>query len=161
MRLLAINFALSDTSISACLEIARLRWRDRRELAAVRLQIDQRRAIETVEAAHQNDVAFDADEFCDRRAERIGAHRGSQGKRAMGVGVAGGTLQDQIAARLMQPVDHFDLRKLVESLERGHPRFENLDPAHWPVMTALPRSLQPVGPGRMDATDEDKSCVGW
>ena len=45
----------------AGLEVSRLRWRDGRELAAVRLEVDQRRAIKAIEPAHQNGVAFDTD----------------------------------------------------------------------------------------------------
>ena len=45
------------------LEIARLRRRQRRELAAVGLDVEQRRFVEAIEAAHQDDVALDPTNF--------------------------------------------------------------------------------------------------
>ena len=97
------------SEVSLRLEIAGLRRRQWREFAAVGFEVEQRRLVETVEAAHQHDVTFDADQLDDRGADRIGAHGRAQRERAAGVFVVLRALQHQIAARLMQPVDHFEI----------------------------------------------------
>ena len=53
-------------------KVALLRWRDRLEQAAIRFEVDQRRAVEAVEAAHQEPAALDLLQHDDRRTDRIG-----------------------------------------------------------------------------------------
>ena len=43
-------------------------------MAAVGLEINQRRTVEAIEAADQNDIAFNADKLGDRYAEWIRPH---------------------------------------------------------------------------------------
>ena len=69
------------------------------------------------------------------------------------------TLHPHVAARLVQPINHFEIFVEVDALDRWHPGLENLEPADRPVVTALPRRLQPRGPGRADAADEVKRSV--
>src|SRR5437016_8599183 len=125
-----------------------------RELTAVRFQIDQRRLVEAIEAAHQNRVALDADQLDDRGAQRIRPLWRAQRKGAARRFVVLRTLQHQIAARQMQPIDHFEVGVEVDPLQRRHPWLENLEPAHRAIMTPLPWCLETRGPGRADAAVE-------
>jgi hypothetical protein len=59
-----------------------LRRRNRREQRAVGLEVEQRRSVDAVEAAHQDDRAFNAEHEGDRRADRVRADRGAQRERA-------------------------------------------------------------------------------
>ncbi|MGY3366863.1 hypothetical protein ACVWZL_003988 [Bradyrhizobium sp. GM2.4] len=112
-----------------------------------------------IEPAHQNRVAFDADQLHDRRADRIRAHRRAQRKRAAGLLVVLRALQDDVAARLVEPVKHFEIAVEIDALDRRHERLEDLEPTYRAVCPALPRGLHPRAPGRADAADEDESGI--
>ena len=129
-RAISLRCASGLTQALLRLEIPGLRRRQWRELAAVGLDVEQRCLVEAIEAAHQDDVAFDLDELDDRGADRIGPHRRAQRERAAGFLVVLRALQHQVAARLVQPVDHFETFVEIDALDRGHPRLENLQPAH-------------------------------
>ena len=104
-------------------------------------------------------VALDADQLDDRGADRVRPHRRAQRERAAGRFVVLRALQHEIAARLMQPVDHFEIGVEIDALQRRHPWLENLEPADRAVVTSLPRRLQARGPGRADAADEDEPGI--
>jgi hypothetical protein len=80
---------------------------ERREQSAVGLEVDQRRAVEAIEAAHQQHRSLDLHQLDDRSADGIGTHRRAQREDAAGVAVAFRGLQGEIAPRLVQPVEHF------------------------------------------------------
>src|ERR1700676_1977705 len=141
------------------LKISRLRRGQRREFAAVGVQVDQWRFGEAIEAAHQDFIALDADQLDDRGADRVRPHRRAQREGAARRFVVLRALQHEIAARLMEPVDHFEIAIEIDSLQRRHPGLENFEPAHRTVMTALPRRLQTRGPRRADAADEHQPSV--
>src|SRR5262245_11383140 len=141
------------------LEIPCLRRGERRELAAVGLDIQQWRAVEAIEPTHQNGVALDANQLDDRGCDRIGPHRRAQREGATGLLVVLRALQHQVAARLMQPVDHFEIFVEIDALDGRHKRLKNFQPANRAVKAPLPRRLQPRGPGRADAADEHEPGV--
>src|SRR6185295_6282775 len=64
------------------------------------------------------------------------------------------TLQHEVAARLVQPVDHLEILVEIDALDGGHERLEDFQPADRAVLPPLPRRLQPRRPGRADAADE-------
>src|SRR4249919_2857148 len=66
--------------------------RQRREFAAVGLEIDQRRLIEAIEAPHQNGRTLDPDQLDDRGANRIRPNWRAQRKRAAGQSIFLGAL---------------------------------------------------------------------
>jgi len=80
------------------LKIPCLRRGERGELAAVGLDVEQRRAVEAVEPAHQYHIALDALQFHDRGPDRIGPHGRTQRKRAARRLVVLRTLQHKVAA---------------------------------------------------------------
>ena len=41
-----------------------------------------------------------------------------------------GTLQHDVAARLVEPVEHFEIAVEIDALDGGHERLEDLEPAH-------------------------------
>src|SRR5262245_27553845 len=147
------------TRLVTDLEVAGLGRCERLEQAAVGLEIDQRRAVEAVQAAHQQHRPLDLDELHDRRADRIGPHRRAQRENATGIAVAARTLQHKIAPRLVQPVEHFQALELADAVEALVPRLEDFYAAGRAVGPALPRTLQPVGPWRSDAADEIELSV--
>ena len=100
-----------------------------------------------------------ADQLDDRGADRIGPHRRAQREGAAGFLVVLRALQHEVAARLVQPVDHFEILVEIDALDRGHPGLEDLQPADRAIVPALPRRLQPRGPGRADAADEDEPGI--
>src|SRR5581483_5297346 len=145
------------------LKIPALRLGQGRELAAVGLDVKQRGAVEAVEPAHQDCVALDLLQLHDRGADRIGAHRRAQREGAAGRLVVLRTLQHEVAARLVEPVDDFQVRIKVHALDGGHPGLEDLEPADRSVMASLPRGLEPRSPWRADAANEDEPgvlCLG-
>src|SRR5262249_5797094 len=146
-------------TVSLRLEIAGLRRHQRRELAAVGLDVEQWRLVEAIEPAHQHGVALDADEFDDRGRDRVRPHRRAQGEGATRVPVVLRALQHEVAARPMQPVDHLKIGIEIDALDRGHIRLKDFKPAYWAVETALSRRCQSRGPGRTDASDENKTGV--
>src|SRR5829696_7544484 len=88
------------------LPISRLLRRERGEGAAVGLQVEERRAVEAVEAAHQDGRALHADEPHQRGADRVRAHGRAQREGAARRAVALRALPDEVAAGLVQPVEH-------------------------------------------------------
>ena len=133
--------------------------RERRKIATVGLEIDQRGFVEAIKPAHQHARSFDADEFDDRGADRIGSDRRAQRKCAARLAVFLRALQHDVARRAMQPVDHFQMRVEIDAHERRHPRLKNLDPADRAIMAALPRRLLTQFPGGADPADEDETGV--
>src|SRR5258708_3419207 len=123
------------TESSLRLEVPGLRRRQRGELAAIRLEVQQRRLVEAIEAAHQHRRAPDANELDDRGTDRVRPHRRAQRECASGGFVVFRTLQHEIAARQIQPVDHFAVGVEIDALQRRPPRLENLQPADGAVVT--------------------------
>ena len=64
-----------------------------------------------------------------------------------------------MAARLVEPVEHFEISVEIDALDGGHPGFEDLEPANRAIVTALSRRHQPRGPGHADAADEDEAGI--
>ena len=104
-------------------------------------------------------AALDADQLDDRGADRVRPHRRAQRKCTARRFVVLRALQHQIAARLMQPVDHLEIGVEIDPLQRRHPGLENLQPADRAVVTPLPRRRQARGPGGADTADEDKPGI--
>lgn len=53
----------------------------------------------------------------DRRADRVGAHRGTQGEGSYRMAIAFRALQHQIAAAFVEPIEHLDGLERVEALQ--------------------------------------------
>src|SRR3954452_4588443 len=90
-------------------DIPRLLLRRWRELAAIGLEVDQRRLVQTIETAHEDRVALYTDKLDDRGADWVRPLRRPQRKGATRRSVVLRALQAQIAARPMQPIDHFEI----------------------------------------------------
>src|SRR5437868_14055835 len=140
-------------------DIPRLLLRRWRELAAIGLKVDQRRLVQTIETAHEHRVALYTDQLHDRGADRVRPLWRPQRKCPTRRSVVLRALQHQIAARPMQPVDHFEIAVEIYPLQGRHPRFKNLKSTNRAVVTALTRRVLARGPGRPDASDEDKPGV--
>src|SRR5262249_44304773 len=61
--------------------------------------------------------------------------------------------------RPVQPINHFEIAVKIDALDRWYPTLEDFQAADRPVLAALPRRLQPRGPGRADAADEDEASI--
>lgn len=77
----------------------------------------------------------------------------------MRLAIALRALRDEIAPRLVEPVKHFELAEFFDAFERGDPWLENLDTADGTVVAALPRTVHPILPGRMNASDENETRI--
>src|SRR5271154_571037 len=90
------------------LEIPRLRRGERREQAAVGLEVDQRRHIQAIEAPHLEDRPFARYERGERRPDRVRPDRRAQRKRAPRRPIVGRALAHEVATRLVQPIEDLD-----------------------------------------------------
>ncbi len=106
---------------------------DRREVAPVGLDVDQRRARDAFEAAHDQSVALAPDEAHRRQADRVRPDRRAQRKRAAGAVPVVGVLQDQVAPRQVQPVEDVEARIGLDPLQRAVPWRIDDDDAVRPV----------------------------
>ena len=122
---------------SSRLEIAFLRRGERRELATVGLEIDERRLIQAVETSDEQARPFALDERRERRADRVRANGRAQRKRAARLTVIARALAHEIAARFMQPVEDLDPLERLDPVQRRDPWLENLDAADRPVGAPL------------------------
>lgn len=125
--------AASPAGASLRLEIPGLGRRERRELAAVGLEIDERRAVEAIEAPDHERRAFALDERHERRPDRVRPNRGAQRKRPARLSVIGWALAQEVAARFMQPIERLDPLASLDPIEGCDPGLENLDAADRPV----------------------------
>src|SRR5262245_22076354 len=142
------------------LEVAGLRRRQRLEQGAVRLDVEERRLVETVETADADHQPVAADHLDDRSSDRNGAHRRAEREGAAADAVVVGALLHEIASRQVKPVQDLQALELVDAVERVLPAIEDLDPADRTVGPAMARRHQPRGPWRADAADEDEAGVG-
>jgi hypothetical protein len=142
------------------LKISGLRRRDRCEQRPIRLEVKQRRLVDAIKAAHVDGAALNSLKQRNRGTDRIGAGGGSQRECAAGVAIVGRALENKIPPREMQPVEYFDPRICLKTLQRRYPRFENLDPAYWTVHATLPRGHESGGPRSTDAPDKYEPGVG-
>src|SRR5689334_3437093 len=76
-----------------------------RERAMVRLEVDQRRAVDAVDPADPYDIAGNSDDFHGRHADRIWPDWRAEREGAAAGGIVFWRLQHEIAARLVQPID--------------------------------------------------------
>jgi len=86
--------------------------------------------------------------------------RRPQSESAPRLAVIARTLQDKIAPRPVQPVEHLQPIVFRNAFQRGGPRFEYLDTTGWTVVAALARTVHARRPWRANAADEDEACVG-
>ena len=70
-----------------------------------------------------------------------------------------GALQHDVAARLVQPIEHFEVRVEVDAFQRHNPWLEDFKPADRAIMPSLPRRCQPRRPRCADAADKDQAGV--
>src|SRR5262245_29997075 len=70
----------------------------------IRLNIDEGRAVDAVDATNHECGAVDFDKFDGRERDRIGAYRRTQGKRAAWVTQMGWHLLDKVASGLVHPI---------------------------------------------------------
>ena len=75
---------------------------------ALRFQIDQWRAVKTIQAAHMQRRAADRHQIDDRGCDRIRPHRRAQGEASSRLAGTERCLQHQVATRPMHPVKHLD-----------------------------------------------------
>ena len=127
--------------------------------AEIGFQIEKWRAVDAIEAAHENIRAFDFDELDALCADRIGPHRRAQAECAVYDAVIRRALLDEIAARLVQPIKDFELFMALDTVERRHPRLENFDPADRSIRLAAARTLRARRPRRVDAADENEAAI--
>jgi hypothetical protein len=100
-----------------------------------------------------------------RRGGRLPCRSGSAGRRSERKGAAGSpvvrrALSHEIAARKVQPIEHFDPFVLFQSSQRRNPRLEHLDMAKRTVSPSLSRRLHARSPGRLDAADKHQAGIG-
>ncbi len=92
------------------LEVAGLGSSERGEQCAVRLDVEERRAVEAIEAADIDCAALDAFELHDRSADRVGADGRANGENAARRAVAFRALQDEVSPRMIKPIEDFQPR---------------------------------------------------
>jgi hypothetical protein len=144
----------TDPSASPRLEIAPLGRGKRGELAAIGLQVDERRPIQAVETPDQQRRPFARDEDRERRADRIRADRRAQRKRAARRAVVGRALAHEVAARLVQPVENLDPLVRLDPIQRRDPGLGDFDAADGAVGSPLARTIETRDPWRADDSDE-------
>src|SRR5882672_12105442 len=148
-------FGAAKASCVPHLEIAGLRRRQRLEQSAVGLEIDERRAVEAIEPAHEQNRSLDPHELHDRRADGIGTDRRTQREYAACRAIVFWALARQIASRFVEPVEHLQTLECFDAAEPELPRRAELKAARRPVGSALSRTVETRGPGRADAADEE------
>src|SRR5262245_53943872 len=139
--------------------VTRLARRDRREQTPIGLEIDERRAVEAIQPAHQQGASLHLHQIDDAAADRIGPGRRAQAERSACRSVIGRALPDQIAARQVQPIENFEALVLRDAVERGNPRRENLDATGRPIAAYLARTLQAIGPRRANENAGDDTYM--
>src|SRR5262249_14099155 len=85
----------------------------------VGLDVDEWRAIDAVNLAHAKRACLDADQLHGGKRDRVGPHRRPQGKRPAGVVQVGGYLLDEIAPRLVHPIEQQDVAEEREIGKSG------------------------------------------
>src|SRR6056297_2504370 len=121
---------------------------------AVRLDIEQRRAVDAVETAHRNHSVIDADQPHQRGADGIRPVGRAQREGTHGAAVVPGALGNQVAPAAIEPVEHLELLVGFEPFEGGTPDRQDDQAALGSVVAALPRASIPVRPGGADLADE-------
>src|SRR5262249_29187237 len=92
-------------------------------------------------------------------AERIRADRRAQREHAAPARIVLRRLQDEVAARLVQPVDRLRMLELLEPLQTRGPRLEQPHFAKGAIELALFRRVSTRLPRRMNDPDEDQPRV--
>ena len=156
---LAIRRFAVPSETSPGLEIASLGRGKRRELAAVGLEVDERRLIEAVETPDQKRRPLALDQDGQRRPDRVRPNRRAQRKRAARLTVIGRALAHEIAAQFMQPIEDLDPLERLDPIQRRDPGLEDLDAADRPVGSPLARTFEARRPGRADDADEREAGV--
>jgi hypothetical protein len=129
-------------SALARLKISGLRRGDRREQCPVRLEVDQRGAIEAVKPADQQHQAIPRNQRGNSCTDWIWPYRRAQRESAAGGAVICRTLTHEIPPRLMEPIEYFDSFEVIDSIEGISPAFANLDPADRSIGTSLSRTFK-------------------
>src|SRR5260221_11622163 len=142
------------------LVVAGLTRSERCKGTAVGLEVDQWRAVEAVETAHEHARALDADQRHKLRPDRVRAHWRAEAESAARDAVVPRTLPDEMAAREMQPIEDLDALVLGDAVKRRDPGLENFDSTGRAVGTALARTPEAIRPWRVDAADEDQPGIG-
>jgi hypothetical protein len=124
-----------------------------------RLEIDERSAVEAIEADDRQAETVDPDELDHARRDRVGPHRRAQREGAAVGGVVARRLQDEVAARLVHPVEHEQVGAGLDAGEcRGIARVD-LDGAGRVRLAGVLRAVVPGRPGGADAADEIKPGI--
>src|ERR1700722_14095918 len=133
------------------------RRRERREQAAVGLQVDERRPIEAVKTPDQERRPPPLDQRRQRRPDRVRADRRAQRKRAARLTIIGRALAHEITPRLLQPIEDLDPLDPFDPRQPRDPGLSDFDAADGAIASPLARSIKTRGPWRADNSDEDES----
>ena len=133
---------------------ARFWWRLGRERAAVRFDVEKRRAVEAIEPPDEKRGAIAALKPDPRRADRIRPDGRAEAEGAGGPPVRFGALAEEIAAALVEPVEDLDDLIGLDPVERLIPGRVQFDAADRAVVTALAGAVLAISPGGADAADE-------
>src|ERR1700722_18625389 len=123
------------------------------------LQVDERRAVKTIEAADLQGGFVDPDQLDNRRGDRVRPYRRAQRECAGGF-LAVGSLRGEVAPRQVHPVEHLNALVASEPGQRLAPALVDGDRADRAVRGAALRAFLASLPGCVDHSDEIKASVG-
>lgn len=143
------------------LAVAGLLWRLRGKGAAVGFEVDQGRAVDTIEPLHMQHATLDPQQSHDRGADRVWPCRRAQRKGADRPPIAARALAGQVAAALVQPIQNLDRAIGIEPVQRILPDRIKLDPAFRSIEQALPRAVRPCRPRRANPANKADGAIRW
>src|SRR5580704_12575699 len=113
------------------------------------LQVDERRAVKTIEAADLQGGFVDPDQLDNRRGDRVRPHRRAQRECAGGF-LAEGRLHREVAPRAVHPIEHLDALVAGNPGQRPAPALVDDERADRAVRGAPLGAVPAVFPRRAD-----------
>ncbi len=125
----------------------------------MRLDVEKRRHVETVEPGDDETARLDAPQGDDGRGDRIGPHGRAQSKGSNRF-LAGGRLDHKVAPRFVHPIEKLQFRPLLDAGQRLMPERIDDDAAFGPLLAiTLPRTVRPLLPRCANMPDKIELCV--
>lgn len=126
----------------------------------IRFDVQERRAVQAIEADHRELIAVNAEQLDHAHGDRVGPRRRAQGEgAALHAGMAR-HLQHQIARRLIHPIKQDQVRDGLDLFEALGPARVEFDRADRVRATGVFRAVLALCPRRVDAADEIDLRIG-